>query len=185
MLTVVTSCTSTPRYVEGAERLQRQCEEFGLAFRRYDLHPPEDVENLRMWAAGQKPLVCLQAFKDGIDELLYIDADDEIVGIPGEFPECAIGLWRNYELDLFPTHLIWCSNVYAKRCKFAEAFILLWSRLSWSLKNEHRTLHNVWTIYYNCFADPQPIKDVTASVSGCIKGNPSPLGYRKEAVVVH
>lgn len=182
--TVICFSTDTPHYVEGARKIEGQCAKFGLPYRYYRLGSVPDVSNLRMFAACRKPGVIMAALKDTGGPVLYLDADDEIVANPREMPPCSVGLWRNYETQLFPTHLQWYSGGYFSGDGYSLAFLEAWRELTAMVGNEHRALHMAYAWRYNCFADPQPIADITAIVSGCILGNQSPLGYRPRAALV-
>jgi hypothetical protein len=119
------------------------------------------------------------------DEILWIDADDELLARPGDMPpECQIGLWRNPELDLFPTHLVWASSVYARRGQVQRRFLFLWHSIAEEYNaNDHRAMHAAYALSYRCFDNPKTIHDVTRQMAGCVRMNPSPLGYRSRAVV--
>jgi len=182
MLAITTMWTDNEPYRSGAEQLRGQAEALGLGFFGVRIDPPPGCRSVRMWVCKQKAVVCLKALAMH-DEILWIDADDELLARPGDMPpDCEIGLWRNPELDLFPTHLQWACSIYARRTQAAANFLQAWDNAS-SWTGDHRALHVAYAVAYRCFDNPQPIHDVTRQMAGCVRMNPSPLGYRSRAVV--
>lgn len=182
MLTIVTMASEMEPYASGAQRVKREANALGLPCTIY----PISMEAVRDNDVTTRARIVERAIQEH-DELLTVDADDELIAMPRPAPEtCEVGLWRNPELALFQTHLQWGCGVYMRRGKRAAEFARIWRQFGQLTGTvDHRALHLAYICCFNVFAKPQWLCDVTAAVSGCISLSPSPrLGYRSRAVVV-
>jgi hypothetical protein len=169
-------------YASGAQNVIRPARALGLPVDLFPIAEPEGV-NLRNVRTTIRQDIALEAVRKH-GEILTIDADDDLLAAPLLIPDsCHIGLWRNPELKLFPTHLQWACGVYLRNGEKAEKFVWFWKHFG-QITNDHRALHLAYDFLFNCFDTSNPIQDITAQVSGCIRLNPSPLGYRSSPVVV-